>query len=423
MQLWTRERRPALSPLELFIREYLDKTGGVWEEVEPQLYDVVLPEGAELPAGRGSENGILKLAFDPEALPEHPTSQLASFGTPLVDRLLHDAIQRGRAGQFYIVGMNLQPHDLLGRVRRSLNLGSASIQIERMRGLFFPQVVFWFQAAFASDQKEQIILPIAIDLHYGREVRHIDRLLEPAQLAERPSPPLPPARSLKLLTGYQLARAQILRSVAAMANSRGRELSERCDSQVIRLRRYYADLRDELEEQKKRAECGRSLRAACRTAGHPGSRGAIADWRIEAKEPSSCRSAFAQLLRIEQPKLLLTIAVTAEACAPGKLEVVWDPLVEGVEAVSCPRCGKPSYEFALNKSEVGCEMCKSSFSKGQRDAMTGEEAVSLTKMRTSPRKIGGIEPAAFDQTAEPEDPATFSRKPVISSPQSNQRDK
>src|SRR5580698_1358417 len=109
-----------LSPLELFIREYLDKTGGVWEEVEPQLYDVVLPEGAELPAGRGSENGILKLAFDPEALPEHPTSQLASFGTPLVDRLLHDAIQRGRAGQFYIVGMNLQPHDLLGRVRRSL---------------------------------------------------------------------------------------------------------------------------------------------------------------------------------------------------------------------------------------------------------------------------------------------------------------
>jgi hypothetical protein len=356
-----------LSPLELFIREYLDKTGGVWEEVEPQLYDVVLPEGTELPAGRGSENGILKLAFDPEALPEHPTSQLATFGTPLVDRLLHDAIQRGRAGQFYTVGLNLQPHDLLGRVRRSLNLASASIQIERIRGLFFPQVVFWFQAGFASDQKEQIILPIAIDLHYGREVRHIDRLLEPAQLAERPSPPLPPARSLKLLTGYRLARTQVLRSVAAMANGRGRELTERCELQVIRMRRYYADLRAELEEQKKRARNAED--ASERHAERLATLDREEQLRIGELRQKSLLHAdlrLLQLLRIEQPKLLLTVTVTADACTPGKLEVVWDPLVEAVEAVSCPRCGKPSYEFVLSKSgEVACEACKSCFANAR----------------------------------------------------------
>ena len=55
--------------------------------------------------------------FDPEALPEHPSAQLASFGTPLVDRLLDDAVKRGRGGQFYLVGQNLQPHDLLNRLR------------------------------------------------------------------------------------------------------------------------------------------------------------------------------------------------------------------------------------------------------------------------------------------------------------------
>jgi len=83
-----------ISPLESFLREYLDKTGGIWEEVEPQVYDMVLPEGTELP-GRGGDVGVVRLTFDPEALPEHSSAQLASFGTPLVDRLLNDAVKRG----------------------------------------------------------------------------------------------------------------------------------------------------------------------------------------------------------------------------------------------------------------------------------------------------------------------------------------
>ena len=72
----------SVSPLESFLRDYLDKTGGIWEEIEPQVYDMVLPEGTALP-GRPNEGGVVRLTFDPEALPEHPAAQLASFGTPL----------------------------------------------------------------------------------------------------------------------------------------------------------------------------------------------------------------------------------------------------------------------------------------------------------------------------------------------------
>ena len=31
-----------VSPLESFLREYLDTTGGDWDELEPQVYDVLL---------------------------------------------------------------------------------------------------------------------------------------------------------------------------------------------------------------------------------------------------------------------------------------------------------------------------------------------------------------------------------------------
>ena len=292
---------------------YLDKTGGVWDEVEPQVYDVALPAGTELPTGRGSNSGVVRLTFDPEALPEHPSAQLASFGTPLVDRLLSDALQRGRAGQFCVVGLNLQPHDLLTRLRRNLHVAPATIQIERMRALNFPQIVFWFQAAFVSDQKEQIILPVAIDLHYGREVRHADELLNPARLAEHPSPPLPPARTSSLTRGYRLARSQILRSVTALANNRGRELTERCDIQIARLEHYYADLRAELNEQKRRAR-----NADEATARHAERVVALereqqvraAELRKKSILHVDLRSL--QLLRIEQPKLLVQIVLAAE---------------------------------------------------------------------------------------------------------------
>src|SRR3954469_18585927 len=93
----------AVSPLEAFLRDYLETVGGAWDEVEPQVYDVLLPaEGA--PAGAA---GVLRLTSDPGALPEHPGAQLASYGTPLIDRLLDDALRRGRAAHFYLLGLNL----------------------------------------------------------------------------------------------------------------------------------------------------------------------------------------------------------------------------------------------------------------------------------------------------------------------------
>lgn len=355
-----------VSPLEAFLREYLDKTGGVWDEIEPQVYDVIPPAGTELPSAAGG--GVARLAFDPEALPEHPAAQLASFGTPLVDRLLHDAVRRGRAGQFYLIGLNLQPHDLPTRLRRSLHVGTATLQAERVRALHFPQVFFWFQATFVSDQKEQIVLPVAIDLHYCREVRGRDELLESSRLADRPSQPLPPARTSSLVDGYRLARAQILRTVTGLASTRGRELAERCDLHVARLTRYYADLRVELDEQKSRAR--NAEEAAARHAERLAALEREAQLRVAELRQKSVLHVelrLLQMLRIEQPKLLISTVLTAKDHAPGRLEVVWDPLLEVVEAVPCPVCGRPSYEFTLHRSgSVTCESCASSPAGGAR---------------------------------------------------------
>ncbi|MGE3806353.1 MAG: hypothetical protein AB7K24_16920 [Gemmataceae bacterium] len=345
------------TPLESFLRHYVETIGGDWDEVESQVYDVLIPAANDGTLFE-TASGVLRLTFDPEALPEHPGAQLASFGTPLVDAFVSDAQRRGRVGRFYLVGLNLAPHDLAGRVLRALKLAPPlTLQLDRIRALLFPQMVFWFQAEFSSDQKEHAILPVAIDAHYLREVRHLDKLLEPARLSERPSQPLPEARRAGLADVYLAAREQVVRSVAALASTRDRELRERGERQVARMRRYYADLRQELESPRRgrqTAEADERL-AARRQAIDREEQVRIAELR--QKNQLRVRLRLGQSLHIQQPKLLLTTRI-ADTKRTAPLELVWDPLTDSVEAAACPACGRPGYSFRLDgPGKVTCEGC------------------------------------------------------------------
>jgi hypothetical protein len=352
------------SPLEDFMRSYLEGTGGVWDEIEPQVYDVLVPPVD----GAGVDGEQLRVAFDPEALPEHPEAQLASFGTPFIDRLLHDALRRGRSGLAYVVGLHLAPHDLAARCRRALELPAPlSLELGRARALHFTQGVFWFQAEFISDRKEQDIVPVAVDLHHGREVRHLDELLDHSRLADQPAQPLPDARRLSSPAAYRLARAQVLRTITGLAHARRRELNERLDHQVARLRQYYGDLRGEQSAQAQRSRDAAEAAARLterRAALEREERLRIAE--LQQKSALRVHLRLLQLLLIQQPKLLMQAQATAPARAPIPLELVWDPLIETLEAPTCPGCGHPSYRLELNRQgQLVCPTCRSSASDTQ----------------------------------------------------------
>ncbi len=348
----------AHSPLEDLVRDYVETTGGAWDEVEPQVYDVLLPSaGAAEPDAADRE--IVRLAFDPEALAEHPGAQLASFGTPFIERLLADAMRRGRSAQFCLLGLNLSPHDLGDRVRRAVTLApNLELRLQRARPSHFAQAVFWFQATFVCDQKEQEIVPAAIDLHYGRQVRHLNLLLDPSRLAEQPCQPLAEARRSSVAAAYLAARERVVRTLAALANTRSRELNEQLERQIARMSRYYADLTSELEEQARRAEArGEDLAkiGPRREALAREERVRVAELR--QKNTLHIELRVLNLAIIQQPKLLLRCTVaTGKTSAP--LELVWDPLLEVVEAAPCPACQRPGFTFDLTRQGwIVCPAC------------------------------------------------------------------
>lgn len=344
------------SVLEDFVLDYAEATGGAWDEVEPQVYDLLLPTSASSTRLDAEANQVVRVAFDPEAIAEHPGSQLASFGTPLVDRLLADAVERGRFVELYLLGLNLTPHDLAGRARRSLTLNGVDLRIAGARALHFPQAFFWFQATFISDQKEQDMVTIGLDLHYRRVVRHRERLLDHARLADRPAQFLPEATCLSLAAAYPQAREECQRTLATMAHARDRELKERLQRQVARMQRYYADQRRELASAPSRAKD--AAEAAARLAGRTQALEREERLRIaELRQKSALRVQvkLLNLLLVHQPKLLLHCSAGEPKKDGQPLDLVWDPLVDALEAVPCPACGRPTY--ALNWDRLRKLVC------------------------------------------------------------------
>ncbi|GIW92578.1 MAG: hypothetical protein KatS3mg110_0619 [Pirellulaceae bacterium] len=207
------------TPLEQFVRDYLEVTGGVWDEIEPQVYDVLV--APDRPDIRPEEIDVCRIVFDTEALPEHPQAQLASFGTPLIDTFLQQAIQRARQLHLWRLVSHAIPHNLDARLGRAFTFPEGSTwECTRVRPLDFPQAVYWFQVTFSSDQREDDLIVAAVDLHYLRLMRHWERLLDPASLARQPSILLPEVRRATVAQGFDVAQQSALRTVSGLAKKR-----------------------------------------------------------------------------------------------------------------------------------------------------------------------------------------------------------
>jgi len=341
-------------PLEAFLREYLDAAGGVWEEVEPQVYDALWPDAEE----------PVRLTFDPDALPEHPTAQLLTFGSPVLDQLLDRAQARGRVGLAYLDDVPLAAEAMIPQVHRELHLPNlVTLQVASVRPLYVTHTLFWFEATYSGDVREQALYSVTIDRYYGRLVRHLEPLLDERRLSEARLWAYPDAPSLSVVRAYVAARDRIVRTVAVEAESRSRDIRGTIARQVERTVRYFADLRAEFRERLEKA------------GGAGGGQGASLRLRLEAvdreealrledlrrKGALRAELRLRNILHLKAPRLFLTAQLVATGRVPVwaiPLTLTWDPVVGKLDAVPCPHCQQPTYEFRLTpRGELSCPAC------------------------------------------------------------------
>jgi hypothetical protein len=334
-----------LSPLEEFVRRYAEQVGGGYDEIEPQVYDLLLDEQ------------ILRVTFDPEALTEHPDAQLAALGSPLLESMFNRAAAGGATAVAHVQGLNLHPHDLPEKLNRAYVLPDKTTwTIDRVRAMAFPQCVCWFEFTFESDQREQELLQVAIDLASGRQVRQIDRLMDANRLFEQAQDALPSARCRSVREGCLLAAEQAMRTAQALANARRRELDQRLASLATRMDHYYDQMLGELTERATKDETARKKLATQRVAIEQERALRLA----EARKKHALRVMMrpVNLLMIFLPKLQVSATWAGTRGRIAMLAPVFDPLLDSLEPLDCPACHRPTLELRLDfKNQPKCPQC------------------------------------------------------------------
>jgi hypothetical protein len=247
---------------------------------------------------------------------------------------------------------------------------------ETVRFLHYPQAIFWFEATFSSDIKEQEVLPVAFDLATKREVRRLDQLLDFDRLAQQPAQSLIEAKHADLTDVYLKARQEAVRTISTFSNLRRRELDTRLNKQVARMQLYYSDLRKELSEQENR-KIGRPAKETETAADEHREKFASRLETInreemqritELRQKSALKVTLrlANLLIVQQPKICVRADVAdkrGQYALSEPMELVWNPLSEQLEAATCPVCDCSTFEFQLaakkSKSEhpLVCRQC------------------------------------------------------------------
>lgn len=362
-------------PLEQFLIEYVDAVGGLADAVEPQVYDLLMPDAA----------APMRVTFDPDALPEHPSAQLLTFGSVLLDDLLERAQARGRIGLAFLDDVHPTPYALAQRVTRDLTLPEqVTLYIENIRALYVTHSLFWFEVTYLGDEKEQSLYLITVDRYYGRQVRYLDEVFKGERFADTRRWAFPDAKSLPLERAYLAARDAIARTVRAEVKTRKHQEQTRLVERTERMKRYYGDLRAELMERIEKAHARGDGATAPEKHVTENEKTARVDatpemeslrlrqdalnreealqlHELERKAQLRVQLKLANLLHVKIPRLFIHTRVSAKPFAgihPASLMLTWDPLIEKTDALVCPNCQQPTFELRLNRQGVlHCPEC------------------------------------------------------------------
>jgi hypothetical protein len=340
-------------PLEQFFNDYVDAIGGLADEIEPHVYDVLMPDA----------NAPKRIAFDPEALPEHPSAQLLTFGSPLLDDLLLRAQSRGQTGLAFVDDVHLSPHALAQRVTRDLVLPEpVTLQIDSVRPLYVTHTLFWFEVTYLGDEKEQNLYSTAVDRWYGRQVRYLDGLMEGERFTETRRWSFADARSSPLDRAYLDAREAVVRTVRAEVRARQQQAQARLVEQTERMKRYYADLRAELAERiEKAVSRGDETESLQLRQDALDREQALRLDELARKTRLYAQLKLVNLLHVKIPRLFITTHAAAKQIPnihPASLTLTWDPLIEKTDALVCPHCQHPTFELRVNRQgALHCPEC------------------------------------------------------------------
>lgn len=351
-----------MNPIEALTLAYIHSVQGDYEQIEPQVYDLMLPEPMRRQLQLPAVEEICRVTFDAEALADYSEAQLLAFGHPTLDQIFAMAHQQGCVGQIYLTGFNLQPHQLSQKIKQQLSIPKEwTIEFGESRPFHFTSWFYWFQATFVSDEKVQYLFEVGIDQYYGRVTRHLQDLLQQAQIVEEAPVPYPDVPGgIALPDGYLLAKGEASEKLRLIMRGYTEKLTIHLLQETDRIRKYFEGMQEELGERRKKVE--KESKEAIGIEQQQQSLELEKEMRIldlQKKMTLKVHFKLEQLLFVKLPKILTPARLLPKRGNPSEIAIVWNPHTQAVEPISCPSCHRPTLQlFEGPKSAIQCLQCR-----------------------------------------------------------------
>lgn len=337
--------------LARFVLDYLEHEGSAIAPAGFGVHEALLPE--EL-AARLQIDSYLRLAFADGAADD---ALLLTVNHPLVERIAERLEQAAGDALVYINQVRLEKKGLFEAATKALSFPNARFSAKRdemEQAALHHYLRCNFKATFLSDEKQEQIVSVVMDVQGGYAVRDPQLLQRLASdetepgfshlTAARPRWPgageaLASATLHALLPRAQAAAEAALAERLTALQARAQRFLE---LDIARLDDYYAALERDLKQRQARTEAADAERHSSIEAKlgvlHAEHNAKLAD--IQERYQLRVELELINVLITAQPKILLPIEINNRRVTTVRA-VVWDPLLHHLEPLVCDVCGEP----------------------------------------------------------------------------------
>jgi len=324
---------PARINLKSFVTSFLERSGGLVEEVGYALVQAVLPEHLGL-------GDSLLLAFDYEVAQENPGAVFVAYGSRFLDNVARLAARYGRFTSEYHPGLTFKANRNYDReIAEGVEfLRCRAPRVVAQRPVLHAFFSFYFLAVFHTFERTEELVSVTVDGSTGLPAPDFERWWAGVVPVAEPEYDL----AVEVLPLDQIYRTACA-AAEETARERGAALQRQATGQLSRelgkVRAYYA--RTVQETEKKMEGCADPARSARLAKQLEAVR---ADWQRREKD---CLERYAVSVELKPDHLvaryLPRLLLRAEAQSRDRVyntTLIYNQLASRIETPVCPLCGK-----------------------------------------------------------------------------------
>jgi len=335
--------------LKDFVREIVEIKGGIAEEKEKGVLELLLPEnvGKEL-FGKEYE----RLSF----LPDQRQTKFVTYGSPLLDKIISLSENLGKTARIAAEDIHPRKKNLAHLIEDNFDFPNSrkfgsSIDNE----VICSYLLVNFKVSIISDERKEEIVTAIVDertLRIGREIINPIRKL---RCKEEESPET--VKRYPIERVYERAKKAAVRSLDRSLKEVEETSLRRLQRDTTRLWNYYKDLKEELKKRmmkdlsgEKKEELSSKMKAIVMEFERK--REDLIDkysLKVILEPMNACRICL--------PKIVAHYQVQRKT-SEKELEFFWNPLTGEIEPLVCEACLEDTYAIYLcDKLHLTCPSC------------------------------------------------------------------